>query len=299
MDEIVKIRPAERRDLPTIEHLAQKEDFHIGLQNWSLYFHTSKDCWQVAENGHREVVGYKVDNALADNVKFAFQLVLREDYRGRGLTRSFDTMHYSRVPTICNATAYSLSRYKFDHFSFGMVGFCGYLRNVEALKPQLSNNGLYFEEITESNIKDAYDYDFSVYGGCRSKFVKEWCLPELYPCEVISLLAKKDQKVCGYGVVREYEGYWTIAPLYADDDLVAQWLLYKLLSNFSDNENRQLYILTDVKNRVIRKFAQLLENMICCDSETRAVLNGDKVSEALIKRMATSKVYGFHDFWPV
>lgn len=109
---------------------------------------------------------------------------------------------------------------------YGFIPFHSIFRLAGKLKIQnnfvLSKSAMDIKIVVKEdlNINKLIDYDASIFSVPRPKFLRKWIeMPESH-----LLVAIKNQKICGYGVISKcIEGY-KIAPLFANDEEIARKL---------------------------------------------------------------------------
>ena len=80
--------------------------------------------------------------------------------------------------------------------------------------------------LSKVNILDVADYDKSIHVVNRKEFVTNWVSSK----SAICFVARKQGKITGYGVARQYHADFRITPLFADNDSTAKALLVHLLT---------------------------------------------------------------------
>ncbi|KRX37512.1 hypothetical protein T02_1425 [Trichinella nativa] len=285
----ITIRQATENDIPNICELAKQSLWSVGIINYKLYFHTSPKTWKVAVNSKGEIIAFSASNHMLVGARIGYQMLCKLDYQGYGITKYFDNMHYSRIPITANMTKLSICRYKFDILKEKLIGFTGISKPWLLNKPAL-NGKLQICLLTNDTIKYIFDYDYQVIGFDRQQFVKQWSMEN----GAKTLYCHNQQgQCCGYGTIRPCDEYFTIAPLYADDDDTAEFLFYHLYQKLPTG--KLIYVFFPAERILIRKLVAMVQ-LSQTDTEFRVYQHK---SLFVAEHLAMDKVYCMHDYWPV
>jgi hypothetical protein len=103
----------------------------------------------------------------------------------------------------------------------------------------INNDSIKLELITSDLMEEVINYDQNIHNYRRDKLLKL----SLNESECISMAVKdKDNKIVGFGSIKENSGgFAVLAPLYADNPLIAQQLIEKLIDSFEIAVNKGVY----------------------------------------------------------
>ena len=98
----------------------------------------------------------------------------------------------------------------------------GFLNKIKCA--HLSDGGLMLTEISGDNIGELIEYDAYINGDNRQEFITR----QLNLCEKI-IVATKGNRMVGYGALENFDGVFSVTPLYANSNDVAWELWHELL----------------------------------------------------------------------
>lgn len=286
-----RCRKVTLEDLPALEKLGEEQHFDIGLENLELYYKTSPTDWNLIENDQGECVAYENVNRMPNGINFGFQIIVREDLRGLGLTRLFekfeDRLHMG------NATEYSILRWRFRTWHWRLIGFFG-IPNAVALEEWQKLDALRMEKLSKGNLNELIKYDKNVTKVDRTFFLTHWCLADGNEnLSRTSVVRNLKGKVVGFGTLRKTTGYYTLSPLYADSDQIAKAIIANLVAQLSTGD---YFYFKCLANRQL---------MVACANDFGLVQTETEMqhyfeqAEAYCKSVKWPSVYCVHEFWPV
>ena len=91
---------------------------------------------------------------------------------------------------------------------------------------------LFLEKMTRDTMPEILEYDASFMPIPRKRYMERWLQMAALTGTVV--LAKRDQRIVGYGAVYKSHNCESVGPLYANDINIAQALLKSLAQNLSD-----------------------------------------------------------------
>lgn len=287
-----KMRHIELDDLKTINEILRIEHFDVGLSNLTIYYKCSDTkFWNCTENDKGEIIAVDIGNALPNGIDYGFALVVKAEYRGKGLSSKF-TSQWNNYPNIGSSTVKSVQIFSdiFQCWLGKMLTMYGMV-NKSLAQTYADNNkyvDVHLEKISELNISKVFAYDETIIKLDRKKFLKEYCGNK----DTLSLCVIKNDKCIGYGVLKNISSYKAISPLYADNEQAAAALFGALVQNL---DGEYLYVPAQAHQRLTLDFCKQLKlNFMNCE-----VRNCDKRALAFVKTLNMAKVFTSHDYWPV
>uniref|UniRef100_A0A5S6R1I9 Acetyltransf_18 domain-containing protein n=1 Tax=Trichuris muris TaxID=70415 RepID=A0A5S6R1I9_TRIMR len=285
----IHFRDATADDIASIEQLAKKFFFSVGVPNYQIYFRCAGSAWQVALNGSDELVAFNANHRLPIGVSLGYQLICNPKFQGQGISKHFDTMHFSREPLMGNVSGDSIKRYRFDIWAEKLVEYSGFAQNWLLERPA-DLAGFWIVPLCKETMRDLVEYDLDIEGFERSTFIDNWCLGN----EATTLLCYDAQRKCrGYGTLRSCQTYYTLSPLYADGDSIAEALFYQLCRKLESSDH--VCMLFPARNRLLTRLVNRLQLRLT----TIELRSYQKRSQFVIGKLNMDKVYCMHDYWPL
>ena len=226
------LRKLTREELDVAVEWAAAEGWNPGLHDADVFWNTDPDGYLGAElDGELVATGSIV--SYGGRYGFMGFFIVRSDLRGRGIgTR----LWYHRRDTLKSRLQsgaaigmdgvfdmqdwYARGGFEFSHRNLRMEGI------GTAARPAAEIVGL-----STLPFDSVANYDRDCFGCDRERFLREWIrMPG-----VTALGFQRDDRLCGYGVIRMCREGRKVGPLFAQDDDCAQ-ALFEALSNEADGE---------------------------------------------------------------
>lgn len=221
------IERATLKEMEFLLALAKAEGWNPGLSDASPFYYTDPSGFFIGKlNG--EMVGCISAVAYNNSYGFLGLYIIVPKYRGMryGLKLWQHAIAYlgNRVIGLDGVVAqqdnYRKSGFQFAYNNIRFVGK-GKGRHSEELVP-----------ISEIPFQTIIDFDTPIFGADRSHFLKHWLqIPNGY-----GFAKKIDNKLIGYGWIRQCEIGYKIGPLYAKDSATARDIFLALLDKSSNSE---------------------------------------------------------------
>lgn len=289
-----KIVHMEPQDLEAVNKFMEIEHYDVGLTNFRIYYNCSNTkLWKLLRDEKGEIIAIDICNLLPNGVSYGYILIVKPELRGKGISNLFK-VHWAEHPNMGSESLKSVSIYSdiFQCWRGKMLVFYGLIPKQAAQAYALVNRkiDIQIERITEKNVSKIYAYDKALIKFDRKKFLKEWCCTE----DSQAVVATKNGKVVGFGVLRNFTGFnrYSISPLYADDDNAATAIFAQLAGYM---ESVYLYLPAQSHQRVSIHFCQSL-SLKFMNSEVR---DCDLAALNYVKTIDMNKVYTTHDYWPI
>ena len=155
----------------------------------------------------------------------------------------------------------------FQCLTFDMKAYSGIPDRSQLMKLSLNEVQIIQQPELESQcMEDLISYDASVHLFERRNFIKQWVNPDVTTCVV----AKKNEKIVGYGCVQPMKGGgYHLGPVLADEEEIGKVLLNHLAKSVPDDGNLALDI--PVTNAVSCKF--VADHGFDCDLKLTRMMN--------------------------
>lgn len=238
-------------------------------------------------------------NRLTPNIVYGYVRVVHDKYRGYGiaknLTRNFYTdQHFG------SASSMAIAHHGLHgpHWLEKRLDVHGFVQKAQIDQLKIPKNNIRIEIVTHDNTNAMLEYDRTIHSITnRDKFVCQWSAPPAIgePQYGRSVLALDQMGKCiGYGTLRLFSDFYSIQPLYADNDEIAWALLVALVKRYwQDDAYLHMAFMANKKPAV--EFYHTLGLSVTFTGITTC-------STALLefaKSLPTSKVYAVHEFYPL
>lgn len=287
------MRHIEPKDLEKIDEIMKIDNFDVGLSNLTTYYNCSNTAlWWCTENENGEIVAVDISNTMPNGIVYGFALSVRPEYRGKGISNLF-TSHWKDYPKIGSMTLKSVQilSNNFECWQGKMLTMFGKVETKLTREYAVANEAtadIQFETIKEENIYKIFAYDVAIIKLDRQMFLKQWCCNK----DAIAYCALRHGSCVGFGVLKKFNGYQGISPLYADDDRVASALFAKLIEHLKGGF---LYVPAQSHQRATMEFCSRLK----LNFTSSELINSARPALSFLKTIKTEKVFTSHDYWPV
>lgn len=106
--EIISLsQPKNDQDFADIDRLASQIAYDCGLEVLKIYYEIGHENWIIARNSDQELIGYHLINSMPNGIYFGFQIVVRNDFKGKGLGK---LMQNIPDPWMGNSTAEAMEK---------------------------------------------------------------------------------------------------------------------------------------------------------------------------------------------
>ncbi len=233
---------------------------------------------------------------MANGITYGYQMIVREEYRGLRLTSKFFGTDWRNSSSIIGSVgSYSLVRYKFTAWQYKTNFFYGIsyperfekpVGHVESLK------GVVIKPIRSEYFDRLADFDeHQVVMVNRRKFLRSWAMPDDKSLAT-TLVAVKEGKTVGYGVLRKCSDYFCLSPVYAMEPSVAMEILQQLATVVA---NQNIFVPFPADCVTTMRFcteAGLFQ------TATEMKTAGD-MAWKYVKKIPMERVFAVHEYWPV
>ncbi len=174
--------------------------------------------------------------------------LVEKSHRGRGYGKLLlaKTMEYTaeqRGITSFGLNCVENAQPIYEHFGFKLAGiddFWKYTATSDTRVQPAAIKQVSLNTLDDHLLADIARYDFAVLGTDRSNFLRNF----LFKPSTITIISQQDGIVNGYGILSAREAptaepnpSFKIAPLYADNDMIAGNILQAMLSNLKPDES--------------------------------------------------------------
>ncbi|MFH1727190.1 MAG: GNAT family N-acetyltransferase [Pseudomonadota bacterium] len=223
----LKIRQMTRNELDQVVQWASKEGWNPGLADAEIFWNTDPGGFVVAELDGKMVGSGSIISYNGDYGFMGF-FIMQPEYRNKGLgTELWCARKELLLARLKNPLIGMDGVFNMQPF-YIKGGFEFYTREIRfEYVGQKKEKANYITELKNISFDDIFLYDSNCFPASREKFLNMWINQKNSIC----LGAIKDNKLCGYSVMRKcYSGY-KIGPLFADDAKIAEDLFVALSSN--------------------------------------------------------------------
>ncbi|XP_033759104.1 uncharacterized protein LOC117341357 [Pecten maximus] len=232
-----KIRPMRTQDLPTIFQLLNAEKWIMEKAYLDCAFSTDPRGFVLAETTDQQIIGFHGSLSLTDNLDTLGLWYVKNGYRCSGVgaalvertikcpQRNFGTFTWPYLQESIDSLMKSKTTQTYTTwYNYGQIE-----QRVER-KSKYTEKHLMILPLHHSMLSDVVQYDTKVHKIPRESYITNWITHD----NSKTYVAVKNDTVCGYAVLRTQDAYTTIAPLYADDEYIADELFLQLASKVSE-----------------------------------------------------------------
>lgn len=235
---------------------AAEEGWNPGLQDAKCFYQANPQGMFIGKLGNQAIAcasAMKYDNQLAH---FGLYLVKKEfRHQGYGFQVTQARLAYVSGCNIGLDGVIEMADI------YGRIGFVTQFRNhryiVQPSSSSITANNIV--AVNKVNFDDLVNYDAAIFSALRKQFLKAWISAETHH----AVAYVKNNKLLGYGVIRQCVQNYKIGPLFADSLEVAiditEALMTKIKNNFAFIDipeiNLQTKILIDHFNMRFADFA--------------------------------------------
>ncbi|XP_077978967.1 holothin acyltransferase-like [Glandiceps talaboti] len=239
----VMVRLATYEDMKAVSDLTIIEGWDYSVDLVETMRRLCPDGFYLAEIDD-EIVGTAYTINHTDSLAFQSLAITKEEYRNRGIYRSlfFKCMEYNGKRNIGgNAVgekrSQGLIRQGFTKIDFEIIEMRGMVNRSKLTR---LNNCMPTDTkilpMGDISFESLVTYDAKINPFRRAEFLKMWCIGN----DTLNFAAmKQDEKgnrsIVGYINTHKLVHGFAVLPLYADDTIIAESLLFTLLSNLPDN----------------------------------------------------------------
>jgi ribosomal protein S18 acetylase RimI-like enzyme len=226
------IRNMRREELDVLVDWAAREGWNPGLADAEVFWATDPDGFIAAEHSGEMVGGGSI---VSYGGRFGFMgfFIMRPDLRGRGLGDRLWRERLRRLIERLDAPAVIGMDGVFDmqaYYARGGFSFAGRDLRFEGIAGAHARaDGIVALDGLPFDVIDAYDR--AHFPAPRSDFLRRW----ISSPGSLGLAKMRDDRLCGYGLVRPCRTGYKTGPLFADDAAAADDLL-RSLSNEVEGE---------------------------------------------------------------
>jgi GNAT superfamily N-acetyltransferase len=217
----VNVREMTKKDLQLVVSWAIKESWNPGLYEIDALYEADPQGYHLLE-----VDGYPVASLAAvryaPNFAFLGLYIVAPSYRGQGYGKLLWDIVMGNIkdcPMIgLNGVSEQISQYEKEGFKLAHknIRWRGNLLGSKIFFFESSEKEIFLHKPT--SLTSLIDYDARLFQAHRSKFLSKWLtMPHSH-----TLTAIEDGELCGYGVISKATEGYKIAPLVADNQLVAK-----------------------------------------------------------------------------
>ncbi|ACK73600.1 GCN5-related N-acetyltransferase [Gloeothece citriformis PCC 7424] len=221
------VRPMTLDDLKIALSWAQGEGWNPGIDDADNYYIADPGGFLIGElNGNPisciSVIRYN------DNFNFIGIYIVKPDYRnqGYGLKTFQEALKLvNNKPAALDGVLQQVNNYQ----KWGFKSAHYHRRYQGIIQGQLSEDVI---DLTQVNFDQLCNYDHQYFPGYRPQFLKKW----IHQPHGQGYAIVNQEKVLGYGVIREACEGFKIAPLFAENEQIAEKLVLAL-STYTQGNN--------------------------------------------------------------
>lgn len=213
------ITRATEKDMPFLMDLANKEGWNPGLDDAGSFFAADPSGFYI---GHLSGERISCISAVAYNDTFGFigLYIVLPEFRGKG----YGIKIWEHAIAYMGKRSIGLDGVVAQQKNYQKSGFQFFYNNARFKGVLEGASGIDLLPIQELPFQMVLEYDTSIFGVERSRFLEAWIkLPHSYSLAKIS-----NGCIAGYGVVRKCQEGYKIGPLFADTPAIAKELLLAL-----------------------------------------------------------------------
>lgn len=202
-------------------------------------------------------------------------------------------MDYANFPGFGNSTSNSLQRYSsLSTITWKLIAFEGLLYSCRIPSTPFTSETVV--KLSPDSFLDLCNYDREIVLTDRMNFLRDFALPNNSTLAKCLLALDQNKTVKGYGVLRLCSDYYTIAPVYADNNDIAMALLTGLCRLVPEGSRLHIPFHAEC-NSTLGLCHQLC--FIQCTSEVRTYRSD--AFAALGRQLDLNRVYAIQEYWPL
>ncbi|MFY7698587.1 MAG: GNAT family N-acetyltransferase [Legionella sp.] len=228
----ITIRKMDNNDMVLLTNWAIREGWNPGLHESSSFFAADPSGYHLLEVNHKPVASLA---SVRYSSEFAFLglYIVDPQHRGQGYGKFLwdNGLNYLNGCSAIglNGVAEQVQQYKKEGFVIANTN-TRWQGNLFFSKRAMINQDKSIVISKPTSISAIIDYDINVFPVPRVSFLTKWlAMPESNV-----LIATNQGKICGYGVISKTSNGHKIAPLYADNHLIAEQLYKGLCATVAD-----------------------------------------------------------------
>ncbi|XP_060074740.1 holothin acyltransferase-like [Ylistrum balloti] len=229
-----RIRSMNKRDLTKVNQLLDEEKWIMEKAYLDCAFKTNPRDFVVAETVDREIIGCYSSLSFTDNLYVSGLWIVHKDYRS-------SSVGYKLAKTINRFPDRNYAGFIWPHMqekvnmitksnttqAYTTWYNSGRIEQHVDLNPRHKHEEqVLIHPLKHSTLSAVIQYDTQIHKIPRKAYIINWISnPQLK-----TYVAVKDGKLCGYAVLRFQDTCLQIAPLYADNEYVANEVFLKIAS---------------------------------------------------------------------
>lgn len=234
MSKQLEIRTMVRDEVDQLVEWAAREGWNPGLHDADLFWATDPDAFIAAELDG-ELIGGGAITSYSGEFGFMGFFIIRPEFRGQGYGNTLWHARRQRLLDRLNRDAAIGMDGVFDMQSYyAKGGFQFSHRNMRfradiTQHPERSQeDDNHIRPLSDVPFEQIAAYDRTCFPAPRANFLRGWIAPR----DGLAVGYLRDDKLCGYGVVRRCLEGCKAGPLFADDPEVAE-ALYQRMAEFA------------------------------------------------------------------
>ena len=250
--EKLTIRNLEESEMSWLYELAEKEGWNPGINDYMAFYKQDPNGFWVGELDGQKIASISVVK-YDRNYGYVGFYIVEENFRHKGygvqlwneVLKQYKKMNLSLAAVPNQVSNYSKSGFHASHDN-ARYRFTAPIVCLECSIVTVDCENVDFSKIA--------DYDESIFGIRRERFLKTWIANSL----AYKVVTMSENKITGLGIIRKAAEGWRIGPLFADNSQLANSILYSLSQKVPKRDS--FYI--DVPE--YNKFSDMLYNAIDC-----------------------------------
>lgn len=292
-----EIRLMKKEDIPQVLDLWRETGFLEGTHSVDTWFEYDPEGFYVAATKDERVIGVCAGVLQHDNLAFIGMYVVKSTFQRRGIGRKIWDKVMERVGDRnagVNPVATQLENYR-DRAGFPIQSD---LCSVVCIADQLLTSDMTTElpgvdvcvlspEDTDV-VKAVSGYESNVLGFTRERLMPILCAEK----DSVTVVATKahDNSVCGFGSIRQnINGNAHVSPLFADDHIIAEVILYHLKKAFPVAESKGVTMMIVDCNEAAMAMVDKLG--FCKEPGTARLFRIEDVDSGLKKEIQFKKLF--------
>ncbi len=216
----IKVREMTKKDLALVVDWAIKEEWNPGLYEIDAFYEADPKGYHLLEIDNKPVASL-ASVRYAPNFAFLGLYIVAPPYRGHGYGKLlWDAVmgNIKECSTIgLNGVSEQVGQYAKEGFNLAHTNV-RWRGDLLSQKPFVSDlkKGIFLHKPT--SLTPLIDYDARLFQAPRSKFLSKWLtMPESHV-----LAATENGELSGYGVISKTQDGYKIAPLVANNQMIAK-----------------------------------------------------------------------------
>lgn len=217
----INVRNMAKNDLKLVIDWAVKEAWNPGLYEIDALYEADPSGYHLLEIDNKPVASLAAVR-YAPNIAFLGLYIVAPPYRGQGYGKLLWDIVMGNLKDCStiglNGVSDQIGQYEKEGFKLAHrnIRWQGNLLRLQNSAPDSTSEEIFLHKPT--SLTPLIDYDARLFQASRSKFLSKWLvMPHSHV-----LAAVENGELCGYGVIsKAYEGY-KIAPLVADNQIIAK-----------------------------------------------------------------------------